>query len=192
MHRGRTPPRFKRTEQHASHTMHTLAVNDVLISAELLDRRYDQVSLVAMEHEWEFKRNPFRLDAGSVAPDGLLRLTIGGEPADVLLELDHHGADHCGTETKAQWQHKITKLFAFVQGFYQQRYDTPFAPAIAVLTTADETRREHLREWTAEIDAADLCLFSSADRKADPDILFGSPVWDPRNQGAAESLVALP
>src|SRR5205085_7042374 len=94
---GRTPPRFKRTEQHPSHLLHTLAVTDVCIGATLLDRRYRQVSLVELEHEWDFKRNPFQTDGGSVAPDSLLRFQVEGEPTDVLLELDRQ------TETKAQW-----------------------------------------------------------------------------------------
>jgi hypothetical protein len=126
--------------------VHSLAVNDVFIGAELLDRRYIQVSLVEMEHEWTFKRNPFRGDVGSVAPDGLPRLRIGIEPQDALLEIDR------GTETKAQWQDKIEKLLALAQGLCQEIYETAFAPTIATLTTAGEERREHLRAWTAEMD----------------------------------------
>src|SRR5947209_12978758 len=97
--------------------LHSLAVNDVFIGAELLDRRYNQVSLVDMEHEWDFKRNPFRGDVVSVAPDGLLRLRIGIEPQDMLLEIDR------GTETKAQWQAKIEKLLALALGPFQEIYE---------------------------------------------------------------------
>src|SRR5918911_561657 len=166
---GTTPPRFKRTEQHPSHLLHTLAVTDVCIGATLLDRRYPQVSLVELEHEWDFKRNPFTIGDGSVAPDGLLRFQVAGELIDVLLELDRQ------TETRAQWQAKIKPLLAMCQGPFQELYDTSDAPTIAVLTTGGAERRTHLQEWTAELDTTELCLFASADPAADPDILFPSP-----------------
>ena len=183
---GMPPPRFKRTEQSASHLLHSLAVNDVCIGAELFARRYPQVSLVELEHEWDFKRNPFRADVGSVAPDGLLRFRIGTEPQDVLLEVDR------STEGKAQWLAKIEPLLALAQGSFQELYDTPFAPTIAVLTTGGEQRRRHLQAWTAEQDTDSLCLFASVDPAADPDSLFLSPIWYPSRQGDAESLFALP
>jgi hypothetical protein len=182
---GQTPPRFKRTEQSAPHLLHSLAVNDVCIAAELLTRRHDQV-FVETEHEWEFKRQPYRTDEGSVAPDALLRFQVGNEPQDIIWEIDQ------GTETQKQWLNKLTKLLAFVQGPFQERYVTAYAPTIAILTTTGEKRREHLREWTAELDTEALCLFSSVDRRSDPDILFLSPVWYPSQDGAAESLLALP
>jgi Replication-relaxation len=183
---GLPPPRFKRTEQSGFHMLHTLAVTDVCIGAELLSRRYAQITLVDLEHEWDFKRNPFRFDGGSVAPDGLLRMRIGTDPQDVLLEVDRR------TEVKAQWQAKIEPLLALAQGSFQQLYDTPFAPTIAVLTTGGEVRRQHLQEWTAELDTESLCLFASMDPAADPDILFLSPVWYPSQPGAAQSLFTLP
>jgi hypothetical protein len=127
---GHPPPRFKRTEQGIGHLLHSLAVNDVFVSAILFDRRYDQVALVELEHEWDFKRNPFTTEEGSVAPDGLLRFQIGTMPLDVLLEVDR------GTETQAQWLRKIEPLLALCQGSFQQLYDTSTAPTIATLTTA--------------------------------------------------------
>ena len=87
---------------------------------------------------------------------------------------------------------KSEPLLVMCQGPFQELYDTSDAPTIAVLTTGGDERRQHLQAWTAELDTAELCLFASADPAADPDVLFLSPIWYPSNQGAADSLLALP
>ena len=126
---------------------HTLAVNDVLISAELLCRARPEFRLAQMLHERDLKRRPVRAEdddgrAIAVVPDGWLDLRVNGAYQVCLaLELDR------GTEEQKVWRRKVRGLLAYANGPYQDAFQTR-SLTIAVVATSGDARLLQLLRWT--------------------------------------------
>lgn len=132
---------------------HTLAVNDVLVSFELLCRRSPNLQLRAMLHESALRRDAAYVEDErqrrvAVVPDGWITLVIDGAYEMALaLEVDR------GTEGQAKWRRKVRALVAWSQGTYQEKMGTT-SLTIAVITTPGVNRMHELLRWTeAELTA---------------------------------------
>lgn len=171
------------------HLQHTLAVNDFLIALAVLCRRYPVVSVAAMQHERELKRQPVAVTIADeregrtrtvrVAPDAWVDVRVGRKRRPLALELDR------GTEGQRAIRAKCQSLLAYAQGPYQAALGAQ-SLTICVLTTHSETRRDALRRWiAAELDAAgnppggaDLFRIAHADPATiEPETLFCAPLW---------------
>lgn len=181
------PARYHPSEQreHAYLFLrHTLAVNDVLISAELFCRREPRFALAATLHERDLKRTPVRVEdetgaSITVVPDGWLDLRIDGAfQVCLVLELDR------GTEEQKAWRRKVRGLVAYANGPYQEAFQTK-SLTIAVVTTSGPRRLLDLLRWTErelidlkEQQQGDLFLFTDVVPEAIvPSTLFLSHVW---------------
>ena len=164
---------------------HTLAVNDVLISTELLSRSYPgSIELRQLLPELELKRNPVAVDDGAggkltIIPDAYIDLVLAGtERMCLALELDR------GTEEQKKSRKKVRGLVAFAQGPYQQAYGTD-ALTVCVVATPGQPRLRQLYEWTvAELTAigqqgeADLFRFTTFNPATlPPEQLFFGAGW---------------
>lgn len=176
--------------------LHTLAVNDVLIAAELLCREQPWLELAAMQHERTLKRRPVRvaLEDGSsvgVIPDGWLDIRIRESSSEYqscfALEVDR------GTAEQRAWRRKVRALLAWSRGPYVEAFGTT-SLTVAVVATPGERRCRELIRWTeAELNAlgahaeADLFRFSGQSAATlQPVEFFLAPQWyrafDPRSQ----------
>lgn len=145
------PPTGERLPLTTFHLQHTLDVNDFFISALLLQRDYNGITLTHMEHEWQLKKYPYaghvegvRLTASA---DGFLRLHIGETVHSIILEVDR------GTEDSKTWQLKICKLIAFLREGYAARYggnETTIA-VVVPLRAGAERRCDELVRWTESV-----------------------------------------
>lgn len=163
---------------------HTLAVNDVLIAAELICRQFPEIVLNEVLHERVLKRQPLYVedgDGGKVAiiPDGWLDLRLGGSFQMCLaLEVDQ------GTVEQKKWREKVRGLVGYAKGPYQEAFKTT-SLTIAVVATPGEKRLFDLLRWTeAELEAinekqeADLFRLSSfAPASVEPEEVFLAPRW---------------
>lgn len=132
---------------------HTLAVNDVLIGAELLCRARPEFKIARMLHERDLKRQPVRVEdtegrSISVVPDGWLDLRVeGAYQVCLALELDR------GTEEQKVWRRKVRGLLAYANGPYQEAFQTK-SLTIAVVATSGDARLLQLLRWTeSELEA---------------------------------------
>lgn len=142
--------RYRPSEQR-EHTYlllgHTLAVNDVLISAELLSRWQPEYELARMLHERDLKRAPIHVqdDDGrmiAVVPDGWLDLRVqGAYQVCLALELDR------GTEEQKVWRRKVRGLLAYANGPYPDAFQTK-SLTVAVVATSGDKRLLQLMRWT--------------------------------------------
>lgn len=164
---------------------HTLAVNDVLIAATLLERAMPGVRLAQMRHERALRHEPVRVTTPedehlAVVPDGWLDFHIRQVArACVVLELDR------GTVEQKACKRKLRALLAYASGPYQEAFGTE-SITVAIATTAGEERARHLLSWCEQVlrerhveREADLFLVTALpSREApDPTWLFLSPVW---------------
>lgn len=163
---------------------HTLAVNDVLMSAELLSRVQPEYTLARMLHERDLKRRPVQVqdDDGrmiAVVPDGWLDLRVkAAYQVCLALELDR------GTEEQKVWRRKIRGLLAYANGPYQDSFQTK-SLTIAVVATSGDKRLLQLLRWTeSELTArheqgqGDLFVFTAIrPNAADLADLFFSRRW---------------
>ncbi|MBE0610053.1 MAG: replication-relaxation family protein [Dehalococcoidia bacterium] len=142
--------RYRPSEQR-EHTYlflgHTLAVNDVLISAELLGRSQPGYELARMLHERDLKRTPVHVEDEdgrmiAVVPDGWLDIRVDGAYQVCLaLELDR------GTEEQKVWRRKVRGLLAYANGPYQEAFQTK-SLTVAVVATPGDKRLLQLIHWT--------------------------------------------
>ncbi len=142
--------RYRPSEQR-EHTYlflgHTLAVNDVLRSAELLSRSQPDCELARMLHERDLKRRPIHVQDEygrmiAVVPDGWLDLRVKGAfQVCLALELDR------GTEEQKVWRRKVRGLLAYANGPYQDAFETK-SLTIAVVATSGDKRLLQLIRWT--------------------------------------------
>lgn len=164
---------------------HTLAVNDVLIAAELLARSHpENITLRQVLHERDLKRAPVYLtdaDGAKVAviPDAFLDIGLGGAYRVCLaVELDR------GTEEQKAWRKKVRTLVAYAHGPYQQVFGTD-ALTVCVIATPGQARLQQLYDWTiAELAAinqqgeADLFRFATCNpAQLTPEQLFLGAGW---------------
>jgi len=162
---------------------HTLALNDFLITAELLARQRPEFSLAGFLHEQDLKRQPFYVDVAgerqAVIPDAWLDFRAGDlYQVCLAVELD------MGTEEQKKWRRKVRALTAFANGPYQEAFGTT-SLTIAVVVASGERRLSELLTWTeAELRAAgedqnaSLFLFvACSPAQLSPDDLFFRPCW---------------
>jgi hypothetical protein len=178
--------RYRPSEQNARSYLflaHTLAVNDVLIGAELLGRQAPGVQLARMLHERDLKRAPLQVQDNdgrtiAVVPDGWLDFRINGSfQACLALELDR------GTEEQKAWRRKVRGLVAFANGPYQEAFQTR-SLTIAVVATSGDHRLLQLIRWTEselalwkEETLGDLFVFTGVAPESTPADLFTARRW---------------
>ena len=143
------PTRLNRTHAPEQQLPHTLACNDVLIQAALLEKGNDQVSLSHFMHEKTLHNTPPRvtLPNGKTAGfelDGVLFFDIreGGDLFEqvALLEVDMGN-------TQAYWLTKLEKLMAYIQGAYKTDYQTE-SFTFLVYTPTSDVHVQNLIAWT--------------------------------------------
>lgn len=163
---------------------HTLAVNDVLIAAELLCREQPRFAFGGMRHERDLKRQPVYVECGggrhtAVVPDAWLDLRVDGSyQVCLVLELDR------GTEEQKAWRRKVQGILAYANGPYQEFFETR-SLTVAVITTSGDKRLLDLIRWTEGEMAAmheerqgDLFVFTSLrPESAEPAEVFLAPRW---------------
>lgn len=173
-------------------SLHTLCVNDFLISARRLEKAREDIHIFDLRHEWEYKNEPIvvkpvrivgdimREETVSLSPDAYIdfRLGRGREQVCVFLEMD------LDTENAKQIRRKIAAYVHFIkkyrdaQGKYVSQYQTLYGTdAVSIIfPTTSEFHREALREYTRrelisskEPDyIADLFLFTHLPQRVDP------------------------
>jgi DNA-binding PadR family transcriptional regulator len=194
---------------------HTLAINDVLIAAALVDRLVPEISLAGFRHDLDLRRAAERVEItqGSrrelltVIPDGWLdfHLQVDGrsERSPILLEVDR------GTKAVRDFKRKLRALLAYITGgTYQRVFGTKF---VTVLFAVDvdafthpqqpERRVADILRWATEElkelkreKYGDLIVVGTLRRPPDLEPLdfFLSPRWSIPSQGLPVSLLDLP
>jgi hypothetical protein len=184
---GRASYGFIRQKSEPSylHMMHTLGLNDILVTASLLPTVEPRLSLADLRPDWILKQTPLELPQGqeqgsSVIPDAVIdiRALIAGKKRRRVLWLEYDR----GTEEMKQFKHKIRDLVIAAT--------TPACTAafgagiIAFATTTGEKRVNQMRLWTeAELehmqrsDEATIFLFTHVMEGSVSADLFLKPVW---------------
>lgn len=181
------PKRARGSEERAYSYLffaHTLAVNDVLISAELLAGAHKaSITIEQMVHERDLRRRPVYVDDGkggklAVISDGYLSLILGGQYRMCFaFEIDR------GTEDQKAWRRKVRSLVRYVQGPYQQAFGTDNL-TVCVVAMPGHERLQQLYTWTvAELDElgkkdeGDLFRFAAPVPDLTPEQLFLGAGW---------------
>ncbi len=174
------------------HLLHTLALNDFLISAKLLPKAIPQVSLEELRHERQLKREADRVtieradgakEQVAVIPDGWLDFSVlppgRDRPIQFCIALER---DRGSTEQKA-FRQRIRARVAWSQGAYQKHFGTTSLTTAYVVSPAGK-RLADVRKWAeAELEAlgrkgSELFLFTDLDpATASPQDLFLSAYW---------------
>ncbi len=163
------PKRYHSTEQKEKQYLflkHTLAVNDVLIAAKLVETQVPQVTLSEFRHERELKRDPEKftitlyketesnMEEATVwkqedfyfVPDGFLDFRIEQETktlrAAMLLELDRD------TTERRRFQEKIRGILTYIKSERHVKRYKARKITVAFVTTGRQKRVEKMREWT--------------------------------------------
>src|SRR3712207_6339591 len=112
---------------------HTLAINEVLIRARLLEQRHPDVELLEWHHDRELRT--FRPTL-SVIPDGFLHFAVTTPPGrhsfPVLLEID------MGTMDRKRWQEKVKRYLQFFTGEFQTVFYTDAATVAVIVSDTDK------------------------------------------------------
>ena len=174
---------------------HLLAVNEVLIAADLLCRQYPSLTLARVLHQQDFERQPVLVRVGGqpvkVKLDGFLDFEVHTATPyrkPICLELDR------GSERRQKWQSKVRGLVAFMRGPYQETFGRR-AITIGVVATPGRERLVSLVTWTreelsalkatpAEIEAFRFATFpvdwrTPESQRPQPGELFLAPRWYP-------------
>jgi len=129
---------------------HTLAINDVLISADLLERTRPHVGVVDLIHEKSMAAIKVPTGNGNqegVITDGILTFGISNTDGEYeqtfFLEVD-------GGSKAGRWKSKIRRLISYGTGPYKQHCDTPYF-TVLVITPMGEAHMHNLRRWTADV-----------------------------------------
>jgi hypothetical protein len=171
-------------QKHLQFLLHTMAVNDFLISLELLCRDYPQFRIAATLHDLELKHQPVKVTLAdgtktSVIPDSWIELHIANRWRECFtVEIDR------GFIEQKRWRKKVRALVAFAKGPYQAAFKTT-SLRITVNATPGVKRRDELLRWTeAELKslseealASAFCFAGIAAHEVDPTDLWCSPVW---------------
>jgi len=166
---------------------HTLAINDVLISAERLSEQVDSLRLAEIRHERELKRTPLSVTVDGtpvgVIPDAWLDLRQrhgeGELQACLALELDYSGKVN-----RTKWQRRIAAYLVAAGTVYPQVFGTT-SLTVCVLVLASERRLTQLLAWTETVlttrhaqRQADLFRLAYANPATlAPTVLFGRLGW---------------
>ncbi len=131
---------------------HTKELNDVLISAALIQRADPHYHLESFTHERVLKRQPFRVKSGnhtlSIIPDAFLefRLTTpeGQRRMPVFLEHDR------GTEEQQYFRRRIRGYITLLKtDAFHERFGIRTI-TVAFTTFQGEKRLKQMRTWTEE------------------------------------------
>lgn len=172
---------------------HTLAVNDFLIAAHLLEKQAPVYPLLEFRHDRKLKQHPVLVTVQGktvgVTLDSWLKFqlpTLTGNQADIQaigLELDR------GTRDVTSFKRKLRHLLAFINGPYQQHFHTQnitIAFAARHKTPALSQRRVTLMlQWTEEVlteenreeDSIFFFFCAVPEETIDPLWLFLQPSW---------------
>lgn len=179
--------RFRASEQYERSYLfltHTLAVNDFLIAASLLEREVPTVRLAELRPEHALKRTPVRVALGpaekqTVILDGWLDFHLHGT-LRLCIGLERDRA----TEAEGAFVRKLRGLLAFAVGPYQEAFGVD-SLTVAFATTAGPRRVEQMRAWCERIlrdagreEDADLFFLASLpEGELDPKTVFLAPIW---------------
>lgn len=153
-------PRFRREEQSKGWLFydHTLLVNDILITFDLLSRAHDHIQIETFLHERVLKLRPIQVEilvpergGGErplkvrLIPDAFVELRVldPDEPYRLNLAIE---ADR-NTEDQVKWRKKIRAYLAALEGSYQQHFGAR-SLTVATVTTGGEARIRQLVRWT--------------------------------------------
>lgn len=172
--------------KHALFVEHTLELNDVLITAALLQRTDPRYRLESFIHERVLKRTPYDvswqheklrlipdafLDFRQQLPDGRQRRM------PILLEHDR------GTEEQQYFRRRVRAyIFLLSSGAYKELFSVQ-AITVAFTTFAGSQRLRQMGEWTrAELNGAppsigQCLLFATFARPLEPYKMFLEPCW---------------
>jgi Replication-relaxation len=108
---------------------HTLAINEVLIKARLLEQTTPNVELLEWQHDRNLRRwRPIL----SVVPDGFLHFVVtssgGRHSYPILLDVD------LGTIDRRRWQEKVRRYLQFFTGEFQTVFHTDAATVAIVVS----------------------------------------------------------
>lgn len=152
----------RESNKHALFIEHTLELNDIVISAEMLKRTDQRYYLDSFEHERTLKRRAYKatwksvdLEAGrgsgfqtfTIVPDAFLdfRLNLADgrqRRMPVLLEHDR------GTEGPSHFKRRIRAYIMLLKtGAYQQLFGVK-ALTVAFTTFVSTQRLAQMRDWT--------------------------------------------
>src|SRR3954462_4240795 len=120
---------------------HTLAINEVLIKARILEETTAGVELLEWHHDRNLRRwRPIL----SIVPDGFLHFAvttpIGRHSYPILLEVD------LGTIDRRRWQEKVRRYLQFFTGEFQTVFHTD-AATIAIVVSDTEKRVSDIKRW---------------------------------------------
>ncbi|WP_448620072.1 replication-relaxation family protein [Geodermatophilus sp. URMC 65] len=184
---------------------HTLAVIDVLISAErLMDEVWD-VQLTQLVLERELRRLSLRVAVPGVSgyaparqvtvvPDGVFSLWTAGTTQHFVLEVDQ------ATERERVWRDKVAALVSWVAS-PSARTLLPDPYVTVMVVTPTPGRRKQLRLWTMQELRArglfdryvDLFAFTNESPVTlSPQEFFGGHYWYVLDLDTPDSLVDLP
>jgi Replication-relaxation len=171
---------------------HTLAINDVLIRAQVLERTTPDIELLEWHHDRDLRtwRPPL-----SVVPDGFLHFAVatpsGQHSFPVLLEMD------MGTMDRRRWQEKVKRYLQFFTGEFQTIFHTDVA-TVAVIVGDIKKRVTELRRWTerelircnAQASGEIFCFTQLTDQISAED-LFGTPRFQVAFQTTTDRLLPI-
>jgi hypothetical protein len=169
------------------HLSHTLALNEILIAAELLCNSVDTISIDQLEHEQDLKRNPLSVkdvdgSVISVIPDAWIQFIAVGEDGrrykyPITVELDR------GTIEQKAFRRKVRGLTESLKGAYIKRFGSS-AITIALVTTTSQKRVDDMVKWTmAELQMMHMepmgpsFRFTAVDISEMPPTLFLETIW---------------
>src|SRR3954452_10909963 len=184
------PSEEKRATWNHPFMTHRLATIDVMIAADRLSREQGIVC-PRMLPERELKHGAVHVQVPpgpnsmtketrtvTVIPDAWFQLSLSGsEPHSIAIELDR------GTEEQKVWRQKVAAYANWVDGPYQEAFETDNLTIATVCLT--DTRTQQLADWTLKElrgrnleDLADLFLFTAASPVTTaPADFFFTPLW---------------
>ena len=188
MHRDRSFRTAKEVHTNSQFIIHSLEINDVLISAAMLHKAAPACYLHGFMHERVFKRSPCSFSwqdkSDRVIPDAFLefrRSMPGGSERRLPLLLEHDR----GTEYQQAFREHIRAYIGFLRsGAYKERFATERI-TIVFTTFKGEYRRDQMREWTkAELkwmgESEDIgfnFVFAATANPPEPIKLWLEPCW---------------
>jgi hypothetical protein len=205
---GQQPKRFRPQEArekqvNLSFMQHTLAVNDVLISARLLSESRPDITLTRMYREPELRRRiyvqlPERICIEPDAGCQFLSTKMGEDRTETWEDFFFIEVYRTLPPVKERFKQKIQGLVTYVAtGQHEALFETS-ALSIAVIaqtpqlaTTLKSWTEEALRERERPIDGDWFFFCSVSPAAASPEELFLSPVWEQAFGSAKTPLLVL-
>jgi Replication-relaxation len=153
-------PRYRREEGIKGFLFydHTLLVNDILITFDLLVRDHAQIQLETFLHERALKLRPLQVEINvpesgggerplkvRLIPDAFVELRVQDPHEPYRLNLAFE-ADR-DSEDQTKWRRKIRSYLAALEGTYQQQFGAR-SLTVAVITTGGDERVHQLVRWS--------------------------------------------